>query len=152
MDSSAKNYEIAFLLMPSLTDEEALAHAGRISSLAEADGGTIRHMEMPKKCKLMYPIKKQQTAYFSWIVAGLAPGSVNALDKKINATPEVLRAMVVEHEVETRQPYIRPLSPRAPAGSTQPPKAVAIPREEQKTDERLDLEALDKRLEEILGT
>jgi len=38
--------------------------------------------------------------------------------------------------------------PRAAAGASAP---RAIPREEQKPEEKLDLEALDKRLEEILG-
>lgn len=149
MDPNAKNYEVAYLLSPSLTEEEALAHAGKISSAIEADAGMIRHMETPKKRKLMYAIKKQNNAYFAWTVAGLAPSAVMPLNKKINGMPEVLRAMIVEHEVETRQPYIiRPLAPRASAGALAP---KAIPREEQKPDEKLDFEALDKRLEEILG-
>ena len=148
MDANAKNYEAAYLLAPSLTDEEALARAGTLSSLIEADAGIIRHLETPKKRKLMYAIKKQSNGYFGWIVFGAPPAAVAGLAKKINTIPDVLRAMIVEHEVETRQPYIRPLVPRPAAGASAP---KPIPREEQKPEEKLDLEALDKRLEEILG-
>lgn len=148
MDSESKIYEAAYLLSPSMTDEEALAAAGKVSVLIEADGGTIRHLETPKKRKLMYAIKKQNNAYFAWTVAGVAPSAAMSLNKKINSMPEVLRAMIVEHEVETRQPYIRPLAARASVGV---PAAKATSREEQKPEEKLDLEALDKRLEEILG-
>jgi len=148
MDSPVKNYEIAYLLAPSMTDEEALAQAGKLSVLIESEGGVIRHLETPKKRKLMYAVNKQNSAYFGWTVFGVAPEAAARLSKTINAVPEVLRAMIVEHETETRQPYIiRPLVPRA----TGVPASRAIPREEQKPDEKLDLEALDKRLEEILG-
>ncbi|MFY9462797.1 MAG: 30S ribosomal protein S6 [Candidatus Sungiibacteriota bacterium] len=148
MDSDAKNYEVAYLLAPSMTDEEALAHAGKLSVLIEGENGIIRHLETPKKRKLMYAVKKQNSAYFAWTVASISPDAVQGLNKKISAIPEVLRAMIVEHEVETRQPYIRPLAPHSPASISAP---RIIPREEQKPDEKLDLEALDKRLEEILG-
>lgn len=148
MKFESKTYEVAYLLSPSMTDEEALAIAGKLSVLIETDGGVIRHLETPKKRKLMYAVKKQNSAYFAWTVAGIAPSAVMSLNKKINGVPEVLRAMIVEHEVETRQPYIRPLMPRPTVGTTVP---KAIPREEQKPEEKLDFEALDKRLEEILG-
>lgn len=147
MDSNTKNYEVAYLLPPSMTDEEALAQAGKLSVLIEADGGTIQHLKTPQKRKLSYAVKKQTNAYFGWTVVGIAPSVVMSLNKKINAMPEVLRAMIVEHEVETRQPYIRPLTPHTGGASVR----KAIPREEQKPEEKLDLEALDKRLEEILG-
>jgi len=148
MDSESKNYEVAYLLAPSMIEEEALAHAGKLSVLIESEGGAIRHLETPKKRKLMYAIKKQNTAYFAWTVFAAAPEAVIRFNKKISVVPEVLRHMIVEHEVETRKPYIRPLMPRAAAGASAP---RAIPREEQKPEEKLDLEALDKRLEEILG-
>ncbi len=149
MDSESKNYEVAYLLAPSMTEEQALAGAGKLSLLIESESGIIRHLETPKKRKLMYAVKKQTSAYFGWTVFDAAPDAVARLNKKIGVAPEVLRHMIVEHEVETRQPYIiRPVMPRAPIGAF---AQKAIPREEQKPDEKLDLEELDKRLEEILG-
>lgn len=149
MDSDSKNYEVAYLLAPSMTDEEALTHAGKLSVLIEAEQGVIRHLETPKKRKFMYPVKKQNTGYFAWTVFTAAPEAVAVLNKKIGIVPEVLRHMIVEEEVETRKPYIRSFTPRPDVSGRVAPKA--IPREEQKPDEKLDLEALDKRLEEILG-
>mgnify|MGYP001571065530 CR=1 FL=1 len=135
------------MFAPSMTDEEALAHAGKLSVTIEDKGGIIRHLETPKKRKLSYAVKKQTNAYFGWTVFTAIPEAIAELNKKINTMPEVLRAMIVEHEVETRQPYIRPLTPHTGGASVR----KTIPREEQKPEEKLDLEALDKRLEEILG-
>lgn len=147
MDSISKNYELAYLLAPSMTDEEALAEAGKLSMLIETEQGMIRHLETPKKRKLMYAIKKHTMGYFAWTTFSAAADAIARLDKKIKIAPAVLRHMIVEEQIETRTPYIRSFTPRA--GAAAAPKA--IPREEQKPDEKLDLEALDKRLEEILG-
>lgn len=148
MDSGSKNYELAYLLAPSMTEEAALAQAGKLSVMIEAEHAAIRHLETPKKRKLAYAIKKEKTAYFGWTTFAAAPDTIARSSKKIREMPEVLRHMITEEQIETRKPFIRSFSPR-PMSSMPAPKP--IPREEQKPDEKLDLEALDKRLEEILG-
>lgn len=148
MNEDSKNYEIAYLLMPSVSEEEALAVAGKISGSLETEHGVIRHLETPKKRKLAYPIKKEKTAYFGWTAFTASPGAIVRLAKKIKEVPEVLRHMIVEEQRETHRPFLRPFSPRA--GNVMAPKA--IPREAEKPgEEKLDLETLDKKLEEILG-
>lgn len=148
MDGNSKNYELAYLLTPSMTEEEALAQAGKLSVIIEQEKGAIRHLETPKKRKLAYAIKKEKTAYFGWTTFAAAPDTIARLAKKVREMPEVLRHMITEEQIETRKPFIRSFAPR-PIGSMPAPKP--IPREEQKPEEKLDLEALDKRLEEILG-
>ena len=147
MDSGAKNYEVAYLLSPAIGEDEVLMYAGKISGMIEQENGAIRHLERPKKRKLAYAVKKQASAYFAWTTFTMGPGGVINLDKKMKLMPEVLRHITVEEEVETRRPFV-PFAHRGPG-----PLATqkAIPREEQKQEEKLDLEALDKKLEEILG-
>lgn len=148
MDGNSKNYEVGYLLAPSMTEEEALARAGEVSSVIEAEHGMIRHLETPKKRKLAYEVKKQSTAYFGWTTFNAGSDAIARIGKKIREMPMVLRHMITEEQIETRKPFIRPFAPRPMAGM---PAPKAIPREEQRPDEKLDLEALDKRLEEILG-
>ena len=122
-------------------------HAGKISSGIEEAHGMIRHAETPKKRRLSYPVKKEAVAYFGWTTFAIAPASIGQIEKKVKETPQLLRHLIVEEEIETRRPMLRPLSTRPIAGRTGP----VIPREAEEPEEKLDLEALDKKLEEILG-
>ena len=151
MDSDAKNYELAYLLSPALSEEEVLTYQGKLTGAIEDEHGVIRRVETPKKRRLAYPLKKESNGYFGWTTFAAPPEAVNKIEKKVKETPQLLRYLIMEEEIETRRPFIlRPVAPRpaAGAGGTVP---RAIPREEEKPDEKLDLEALDKRLEEILG-
>ncbi len=146
MNEDSKNYELAYLVIPSVSEEEALAAAGKLSSVLESEHGVIRHLETPKKRKLAYPIKKEKTAYFGWTTFTASPAAIAHIAKKISIDTAVLRHMIVEERVETRTPFLRPFSPRGSSAQK------AIPREAEKPgEEKLDLETLDKKLEEILG-
>lgn len=147
MDSEAKSYEIAYLLPSSIPEEEILAHAGKISSLIEDARGAVKRVEEPKRRRLAYPIEKQQNAYFGWTTFRMVPELLANLDKKIRGSTEILRYLIAE-EVEIPV-SIRPLR-------TIPRQRITVPAEtptagDTPAEEKLDLEALDKKLEEILG-
>ena len=146
MDSDSKNYELSYLLPPSLSEEDALMRAGKLSKSIEESGGDIRRTDDPKKRKLAYEIKKHGSAYFGVIVFRMPPDHVKELDKKLKAEP-VLRFLIGE-EVPVARPQILRVIPSRPA-----PTHIPAPRPEgpEKQEEKLDLEALDKKLEEILG-
>ncbi len=152
MDTDAKNYELAYLLSPALPEEDVLGVAGKISALIEEQKGAIRRVEPPKKRRLAYPVKKERNAYFGWTTFASVPAAVAGLDKKTKEMPEVLRHLIVEEEIETRRPILRTF---APGGGRPVPVAGApgpeVPREQEDQGEKLDFEALDKKLEEILG-
>lgn len=155
MDSDAKNYEVAYLLSPTLTEAEVLAYTGKLSALIEELGGTIRRTEQPRKLKLAYEIKKQENAYFGWTTFRLQPERIAEFEKRFKGYGETLRYLVLEEQIEKRKPFIRSVGARTAVGSpakglsrgTREPIRAAAPQE----DKRLDLEALDKKLEEILG-
>lgn len=156
MDSDAKNYEVAYLLSLGLGDAEVLAYVGRLAGLIEELGGTIRRAEQPRKLKLAYEIKKQENAYFGWTTFRLQPERIAEFEKRFKAYGETLRFLILEEQIEKRKPFIRSIGARTAVGSTtkipmrdahEPAAHGAVATE----DKRLDLEALDKKLEEILG-
>lgn len=152
MDSDAKNYEVAYLLSLGLGDAEVLAYVGKLAGLIEELGGTIRRAEQPRKLKLAYEIKKQENAYFGWTTFRLQPERIAEFEKRFKAYGETLRYLVLEEQIEKRKPFIRSVGARTAVGSptkgpSRKPLRAAAPQE----DKRLDLEALDKKLEEILG-
>lgn len=146
MSGETKNYELAYLLSPSVIEKEVLARVGKLTALIEENKGLIRHVQEPKKIRLAYQVKKERTAYFGYTTFAMISEFLLSLEKKIKGE-EILRYLLVEEEVGRKAPAFRPFIPRpAPL-----PRPKAIPREEPKAEEKLDLEALDKKLEEILG-
>lgn len=154
VDSDAKNYEVSYLLSPTLTEAEVLTYTEKLSGLIEELGGTIRRAEQPRKQKLAYEIKKQGNAHFGWTTFRLQPERVAEFEKRFKAQGAALRFLILEEEIEKRKPFIRSVGARTAVGS--PAKSLGREMREPARpaateDKRLDLEALDKKLEEILG-
>ena len=143
MDSNPKTYELAYLLSPSIREEEILTHAAKITGVIEQAGGLVKHAETPRKRRLAYPVKKQTNAYFGWTIFSALPEAIKAIEKQIKAESP-LRSMLVEEE-PMPEPRRMPVPGRRPAG------VGRVMRTPEKPEEKLDLEALDKKLEEILG-
>ena len=147
MATESKNYELAYLLSPSVPEEAALTWTGKLTNLITDNKGVIRRVNEPRKKRLAYPVKKANEAYFGYTTFSMAPGNTHAINKMLKADKDILRYLLTEEEIETRPPLLRPLYTKRV-----PPKPRPILREpELKPEEKLDLEALDKKLEEILG-
>lgn len=145
MDGGPQKYELAFLLSPILTDEESLGLAGKLAGQIEEAGGIIRHQESPQKKRLSYLINKDSNAYFGWMTFTLSPDALNVLEKKLKNLANLLRHLIVNEEEVPPQP-IRTFTPRP---TTARSRSATL--EPVKPEEKLDLEELDKKLEEILG-
>lgn len=147
MVAETKKYEIAYVLTPSLSDEEALAVSEKLSTLVEESRGAIRHRENPKKHRLSYPIKKQGYGYFGWITFDATADAPAVVEKKVKSIEGILRHLIVVGEEVPPQP-LRIFTPRSePSRISTRPTPESAPASEKK----LDLEELDKKLEEILG-
>ncbi len=152
MDKDPKNYEVAYLLSPSLSEEEALGSAGKISSAIQEINGLIRRAEKPKKRQLAYAIKKERQAYFGWTNFSALPSAIEKLRKMLKEESALLRHLLVEAEIDTSSHTRRLYAPRPSSPMKQKLNVIEnIPRASEDTEKHLDLEALDKKLEEILG-
>jgi len=146
MDSEIKNYEIAYLLSPSIEEAEVLTYTGQISSIIENEKGLIKYAENPSKRRLSYPVKKNKDAFFGWITFSASPNAAKIIGKKTSELATVLREQVVIKE--TPDARIKPLRfIKTPSAQT---SEKSFPGQDI-PEEKLDLEALDKKLEEILG-
>ncbi len=151
MDRNQKNYELAYLVSPEFSEGDISMYAAKLTALIENAGAMLRRAETPRLRPLAYPVRKQKNAYFGWTTFAASPSSIAALEKKLRTHEGLLRHLVAE-EQEVKTPprpfpvYTRPTAP-PPASIRPAPREASIPPEE-----KLDLEALDKKLEEILGT
>lgn len=145
MERNPKKYEIAFILPSSIAEETVAEHAQKIAAHIEAEGGIISHSDTPRKQRFAYPIRKESHGYFGWVKFTALPDAIATLEKKLKTETSLLRHLIVEDTIPVQQ------FGRIPRPSAPPPAAAVPPKREEETDERLDLEALDKKLEEILG-
>ena len=147
METKMNNYELAYLLTPQLSEEEVLMHAGKVTTLIEDIKGMIEHVEKPRLRRLGYSIKKETQAYFAWTDFTMNPESTVSLEKRLKEQQFILRHMLIHRErIDMKRSRSRLQSSRT--ATTQTEKVI---KKEERAEEKLDLETLDKKLEEILG-
>ena len=113
--------------------------AGKITGSIQDAKGLVGHIEEPKRRRLAYPIKKLSEAYFGWTRFSMSPENLADFEKKLKQEPAIIRYLVVIFEEVVPERIFRPrptYTPRQPS---------PVP------EERMNIEELDKRLEEILG-
>lgn len=148
MDTDTRNYELAYLVSPTLSEEEALAVAGKLAALIEEQKGIVSNSEKPSKRKLAYPVKKNSSAYFGWIDFFFSADRIKDLERKIREL-ELLRWIILEGDKRAASVITTTKKEAKKETAKVSSKKQAKAAVEEK--EHIDLEALDKKLEEILG-
>lgn len=148
MHSDQKNYELAYILTSSIPEGEVSAVVAKLATIIQEQNGVIRRQEEARKRQLAYPVKKERVAYFGWITFSMVPELITELKKKLAGEAQILRQLLVEEDMtQFNLPPRRMYTPRPLASAVKSPETPT----EETPEEKLDLEALDKKLEEILG-
>jgi ribosomal protein S6 len=97
-------YELGYLLVPTIPEENVLTTFGNLKELVNSFGGQIISDEMPKKIVLAYTMlkvyknvrNKFNEAYFSWIKFEMSGDKVLELKKKLDLDPEIIRFLIIK--------------------------------------------------------
>jgi ribosomal protein S6 len=147
MEKDSQLYEMTYLISPALTDEEALQFHQTIKNAVLGFGGLIETEGDVKKQRLSYPIKKMTDAYVAWCRFTLGSDKIAPLQKNMEQ-PSVLRSLVVHTKpIPVRQIQGRVIK-AVPVAETPTPKAT---RQREVEQPAVNMEEIDKKLEEILG-
>ena len=150
METDAKKYELAYLISPRISEEDVLMYAGKITALIEDAKGLILHVEKPRMRRLGHTIAKETQAYFSWSQFTMSSEATALLDKRLKEQQFLLRHMLIRSEGSEKRLH-KTASTHHMAAHSSVQQEKAMKKEEQQAEEKLDLETLDKKLEEILG-
>jgi ribosomal protein S6 len=138
-----KLYEISYLIISSLRDEEAFAQNQKIKNfITDLDGSIIEEWP-PKRKTLAYEIKKQNSAYFVNLRFQLKSLSLKDFEKKIKSEKNILRYLIITtsktqlKEMNKSKDVIREKFKKVSTAKTAP-------------EDKAQIEELDKKLEEIL--
>ncbi|MBI4132632.1 MAG: 30S ribosomal protein S6 [Candidatus Sungbacteria bacterium] len=152
MDSEVRNYEITYLIHPDIAEDEVFGQAGKITSFVQEAHGLVGRIGEPKKRRLAYPIKKFRDAYFGWTKFTIVPERIAEIEKKLALEKNFIRYLIVE---DAKRPPLefRPRREAALRRAPPPSRQLVTPfvPEPPKEEDKIKLEELDKKLEEILG-
>ncbi len=141
--TDSRVYELGYLLVPSISEENLPVNYGNIKELISSFGGEVISDEMPKMLTLAYPMQKVisnirhkfKTAYFGWTKFMMSTEKVLELKKNLDLDSNFVRSLILktvkENTIATKkfmrgESYKRPTVKR----STENETAVVINKEE----------------------
>ena len=100
---NSKVYELGYLLVPTIKEEDLAVHYGNIKELAASFGGELIADEMPKMITLAYTMQKVisnvrhkfNTAYFGWTKFTMKAEQVLELKKHLDLDPNYVRFLIL---------------------------------------------------------
>jgi ribosomal protein S6 len=103
-EKGAKVYEIGYLLMPSIAEEQLAAEVASIKGMLEKLEATFIAEDFPKLRPLSYTMAKSangatkqkfDTAYFGWIKFEASPNAAVMMKEGLAKNDKVLRYMII---------------------------------------------------------
>ena len=144
-------YEVGYLLLPSIAQEDIPVHYGNLKELVLSLGGEVIFDEMPKMLPLAYTMSKVHqnvkskfdTAYFGWIKFAIDPEKILELKKKLELDPNFIRFLILktvrENTIAGRRFVNRDL------------KRKTTVKKEGENEAPLDREEIDKEIEAMVA-
>lgn len=168
-----RNYELTFILSPELEEKGVDSFEQEIEKSIRDLGGDLKRKSKPEKRNLSYPIKKFQSGYYLVINFLFNPEKLEELASVLKHKKDILRHIInfVEESSFTKPEKEKGKGKKMPKAKTGKIKEIAeeITEEEIKEIKRkvkkkkkpsfakategneVELEEIDKKLEEILG-
>jgi ribosomal protein S6 len=152
-DSESRVYEVGFLFLPTLSEEEVGREHVALRELISGLGGEVISDEAPKLIQLAYTMEKTisnvrskyKSAYFGWIKFVAVPGKAPELKKQLDLHSQVLRFITIktvrENTVVGRR-FVRDSSYRRPPVQRRKEEVGAVP---------INKEAIDKEIEAMVA-
>ncbi len=160
-----KKYELLLVLPGTLDEQEAQNRSNEILSFVKENSEQAEISAMGKM-RLAYPIKQIRYGYFYTIVFNAEVEGLKALQTKLGLMRDLLRAMFTEFNVAynpaQKATYGAPSvdfalaeeptrSEHAPMAKMEKTMATENQIEKTEKEEKVDMEAIDKKLDEILA-
>jgi len=147
-------YELLYIIPAQYTDEEIGGTVEKVTKILEDTGVKITRNENLGKLKLAYPIKHVRHGFYVLVEFEADAEKIRRLERELRLMPEVLRHQTIRLERKLKEgeekKEIKMISYEAPGREEEKP--APRPREEKRVapKKKVNLEELDKKLDEIL--
>ncbi len=148
-ERNARVYELGYLLVPTITEDEIGAAYGNLKDVVMSFGGNMISDDMPKMTNLAYEMlkvvqnvrSKFTTAYFGWVKFEMSPAQVLELKKKLDLDPLVLRFLIIktvkENTIAAKR-FVYKDAPRRKAPTAKKEGEEAAPINKEEIDKEID--------------
>ncbi len=148
-DSTAKIYEVGYLLVPTIKEEDLGVNYGNLKDLITSLGGEIISDEMPHSITLAYPMTKVisnirnkfSTAYFGWVKFTMDAQKVLELKKKLDLDVTMVRFLIlktVKENTIAAKRFVRGETYKKPMTRKTPDKETAVPINKEEIDKEIE--------------
>ncbi|MDP9249727.1 MAG: 30S ribosomal protein S6 [bacterium] len=149
LDMTERVYELGYLLVPTIPEEEVPAAFGNLKEMATSLGGIPVSEEMPKLIPLAYTMSKVvqnvrhkfNTAYFGWIKFTMETEKVLELKKKLDLDPNLVRFLLLktvkENTIAARR-FVRPDMHKRPKSDRPEGTEVPVAINKEEIDKEID--------------
>ncbi len=169
-----KKYELLFVLPGTMDEREAEAKSQELSAVLKEHQAPMVDMTFLGKNRLAYPVEQIRYGYFYTAVFETTPEQVKNLNNKLSLRRDLLRQMVTYFNVELNQaqkvaysgetmgtmPFVDRTNPAAAVAAPAPTvmveketpvAAAANPEPPRKKEEPVDLDDINRKLDQILS-
>lgn len=149
LEQTGRVYELGYLLVPTLSEEEAPAAFGNLKEMINSMGGVTISEEMPKSIDLTYTMVKViqnvrhkfNNGYFGWIKFTMGAEEVLELKKKLDLDSNLIRFLIFktvkENTIASRR-FTRPDAHRRPKISKEGEGETVAPINKEEIDKEID--------------
>lgn len=155
------HYELLYILSANFTADEIKPMIEKISNLIKTHEGKITLESDLGKQKLAYPIQLASHGYYQLFEFDLPTQALAEINKQLKLMPEVVRFLIVTKKIKTAQEISdeKELQTKLAKKKEEAIEKIKSDKEETKEKpakkeikQKMSLEDLDKKLEEILDT
>ena len=130
-------YELSFLLANDLSDSLIAETVSNLKDLINSAGGLVIEDSWPKKIKLAYPIKKNNFAYFGYLLFDYPKKEIGKFSQEVKKNSNILRYLLISRNKKYWQ-------------RDKESKENWLKRRGKKEVAEINEEELEKKLEEVL--
>lgn len=150
-------YELGYLLVPTIAEEEVPAVYGNLKELVASHEGVMISDDMPRMIPLAYEMlkvvqnvrSKFTNAYFGWLKFEMDADQIGEMKKKLDLDPNVLRFLVIKTVRENTIAAKRFVHREGGAHRKAP--GVGVKREEGTVAVEINKEEIDKEIEAMVA-
>jgi ribosomal protein S6 len=144
-------YEVSFLFVPTLSEDEVLNSFNSLRELILSFEGETISDEMPKIIELAYTMQKTiknkinkfDNGYFGWIKFFMDAEKVSELKKKLDLSSEIIRFLIVKTVKENTMSLKK-------FNRDNPRRRSYVNKKEGKVEEEINKEEVDKEIEAMV--
>lgn len=149
-NSNSRVYELGYLLVPTVLQEDVPVIHGNLKELVSSLGGVAIADEMPKMIPLAYTMlkvvsnvrNKFNAAYFGWTKFTMDSDKVLELKKKLDLDSNVIRFLILktvkENTIAAKRFVRADMHNRRPMTKKSENKEIAIPINKEEIDKEID--------------